>query len=60
MSVKEKRRKFQTDIANMDLSVVSLLAWLGNITVRQFCVNNVKVSSQIFHLVENLTGILCM
>ena len=60
MSVKEKRRKFQTDIANMDLSVVSLLAWLGNIMVRQFCVNNVKVSSQIFHLVENLTGILCM
>ena len=34
-----------------------LLALLGNITVRQFCVNNVKVSSQIFHLVENLTGI---
>ena len=42
MSVKEKRRKFQTDIAIMDLSVMSLLAWLGNITVQQFCVNNVK------------------
>ena len=58
MSVKEKRRKFQTNIANMDLQVVSLLALPGNITVQQFCVNNVKVSSQIFHLVEKLTGIL--
>ena len=58
MSVKEKRRKFKTDLANMDLRVVSLLAWLGNITVRQFRVNDVKVSCQIFHLVENSTGIL--
>ena len=52
--MKEKRRKFQTDIANMDLRVMSLLALLGNITVRQFRAKNVKVSLQIFHLVENL------
>ena len=58
--MKEKRRKFQTDVANMDLRVVSLLALLGNIMVWQFRVNNVKVSGQIFHLVENLTGILWM
>ena len=38
---------------------MSLLALLGNISVRQFHVNNVEESGQIFHMVENLTGISC-
>ena len=34
-----RKEKLQTDIANMDLRVVLLLALLGNITVRQSSVN---------------------
>ena len=36
----KKGGKLQTDIANMHMD---LLAFLGNITVRQFCVNSAKM-----------------
>ena len=42
---RKKRGKLQTDIANMNLRVVLLLALLGSITARQFRVNRAKASN---------------
>ena len=39
----EKKGRLQTDIANIDLQVMLLLALLGNITVRQSCVNSENI-----------------